>query len=674
MSFDVLTNDLVDTIGWTLFHSIWQIALAAAALFILLKSIPRAAAGVRYAVSVTALCISMTVPVITFVQVSSLTPSVNSPILGRHMAGDESGPIEPDLVIASISSRDPEPGVSDARGSRGVVDSIFAVTEFVREQLPFTFPFVIAVWVLGVALLSLILSGGLWKLSGYKRYGTAPANDGWQMRLADLCRSLKVSRPVTLMSSELLGTPIAVGIIKPMIIIPASVFLQMNPQQLETIIAHELIHIRRYDCLINVLQGVAEIVFFYHPALWWISKQVRLEREFSADAAVLKLASDGITYATALADLEELRLAANMTVPSNAMAANGGNLMQRITRILNEKTETSRASSAWSAGLAFAVISILLLTLFSFSPRSVVNGQKLGGGEKKIAIGFVGIPPIDRSENAPKDAFATAQLLMNVLKTHSVPATGFVIGSSVSDGDRIYPVRAEIVKMWRDQGFDVGVGGFRHLSFYDTPYDEYVANTEKDITAIKKVLGSETSPRFFSYPFLNTGKTTADRDRFESWLATQKLSSVKYTVDNQEWMYSFAYDMARNDNDINTMKEIKASFIDYMTRMFDHFETYSHEMFGRDIAQTMVLTPSRLVADTGNDLFGILEKRGYKFVAIGEAQSDPAYQAPESFMGKFGISWFERWQKTQGKPLLDEPDPDAYVVRTWDTKRPDSSK
>jgi hypothetical protein len=132
--------------------------------------------------------------------------------------------------------------------------------------------------------------------------------------------------------------------------------------------------------------------------------------------------------------------------------------------------------------------------------------------------------------------------------------------------------------------------------------------------------------------------------------------------------------MARNDNDINTMREIRASFISYMTKMFDHYEAYSQDMFGRDIAQTMVLTPSRLVADTGNDLFGMLEKRGYKFVSMSEAQGDPAYQTPEDFTGKAGISWFERWQMKQGKPLLDEPDPDANILKTWQAKKPGNAK
>ena len=173
--------------------------------------------------------------------------------------------------------------------------------------------------------------------------------------------------------------------------------------------------------------------------------------------------------------------------------------------------------------------------------------------------------------------------------------------------------------------------------------------------------------RYFSYPFLNTGKSVDDRTRFEKWLLDRGLTPVKYTIDNQEWMYSYAYDMARNDN-VSTMTEIRVAFVKYIDKMFDHYEAYSQEMFGRDIAQTMVLTPSRLVADSAHDLFGMIEKRGYRYVNMDEALSDPAFQTKEDWVGKSGISWFERWRMKQGKSLLAEPAVDQNVQAAWEAK------
>ena len=134
-------------------------------------------------------------------------------------------------------------------------------------------------------------------------------------------------------------------------------------------------------------------------------------------------------------------------------------------------------------------------------------------------------------------------------------------------------------------------------------------------------------------------------------------------------MYSYAYDMARNDNDLNTMKEIRGEYVEYMGKMFNHYEAYSSELFGRDIPQTLVLTPSRLITDTADDFFAMAVQRGYSFVTLEEAQNDPAYTTKENFMGKAGISWFERWSMAKGSPLKSEPEVDPAVKQVWDERQ-----
>ena len=126
--------------------------------------------------------------------------------------------------------------------------------------------------------------------------------------------------------------------------------------------------------------------------------------------------------------------------------------MQRITKILQKNTETSaKANSLWSAGLAFMLISAFLLAVFSFNQPAFVNAQTKTKN-RKLAVGFVSIPPVDRTANPPKDSDATARLLIEKLKSHKVPAIGFVQGGMISDGEKLYPVRANIVRLWRDAG------------------------------------------------------------------------------------------------------------------------------------------------------------------------------------------------------------------------------
>jgi beta-lactamase regulating signal transducer with metallopeptidase domain len=659
-----VTSKTVADLGWTLLHSLWQIALISGGLLLALQILRDRATNVRYAISVAALLISLILPVFTFIQIStgSTANSVkeNMNATARRQNSNR-GPFGEEQVYDAVTDASDDTGQSIA--------TFAGLRRYLDTQVPNALPFAVGLWLFGVAIFAMRLGGGIWQLRRYRTSDLEPVDAGWHRHFSMLCKQLGVTEKVRLLRSSLVETPIAIGIFKPLIIVPASLFLQIHPRELETIIAHELIHIRRHDPLVNALQSVIETVLFYHPGVWWISAQIRREREFAADAAVM-LAFEGshVAYARALANLEEIRNGANQQLPRLATAANGGNFMQRIERILKIKTEVSRANSAWTASLALLLTSAVLLAIFSFNSLPLVNGQSKGEG-RKLAIGFVSIPPVDRTANAPKDSEATARLLIDALKRHKVPATGFLQGGMISDGEKFFPVRREIARMWIDAGFEVGLGGFKHIWLYHTPVDEYIANIEKNETVAKKLLGDMgLPPRYFSYPYLNTGKSVEDKAKVEAWLASRGYTSVKYSFDNQEWVYSWAYDQARNDNDVNTMKDIRAAYIGYINKMFDHYETYSREMFGRDIAQTMVLTPSRLVTDTTDEFFAIAGKRGYSFITIDEAQKDPAYKTPENFTGDAGISWFERWSMAQGKKLLEEPRVHGMVWNAWEAK------
>ncbi|HEV8591820.1 MAG TPA: M56 family metallopeptidase [Pyrinomonadaceae bacterium] len=658
---NIAESKIVTDLGLTLFHSIWEIAIISLVLFIALALSRKSSSRFRYTVSLAALLFTFLFPVFTFVSISQ-TADISLDTLGFPDSNEV-------LLDGNYRSGDDLPRTMANSDHASAENRTASFSLSMQQAVPSIFPAAVGLWLLGVAFFSIRILGGFWQVRRYKTFGVSQPDDIWIDRFAELSSRLQIRNKVELLCSNIVATPIAVGLFKPLIIVPASVFLQIPPRELETIIAHELIHIRRYDPFVNLIQNAIETALFYHPGVWWISAKVRSEREFAADAAVLSIfENSSVTYANALASLEEIRHLAKHTTPSIVTAANGGNLMQRIKRILQKNTEKAGASSAWPAGLALVLISAVITASFSFSSSPLVNAQSKTS-DRKLAIGFVSIPPVDRSDNPPKDSFATAQILIDKLRSHKVPAIGFVQGSMISDGEKLFPVRAEIVKMWRDAGFEIGVGGYKHIRFFDTPFDEYTANVEKNLDAIKPVIAEKNiTPKYFSYPYLNTGRSDDNHIRFEKWLQDRGLTSVKYTVDNNEWMYSHAYDLARNDNDIDLMKEIRSAFLDYMGKMFDHYESYSKQMFGRDIAQTMVLTPSRLVADSADDLFGMIEKRGYAFVPMNVAQADEAYKTPESFADEAGISWFERWSISQGKPLLDEPEVDQSVQSAWKAK------
>ena len=179
----------------------------------------------------------------------------------------------------------------------------------------------------------------------------------WGRMAADLTRRMRVSRPVRLLESAAVRVPTLVGCLRPVILLPASVLTGLAPEQIEALLAHELAHVRRWDYLVNLLQIMAETLLFYHPAVWWISRRIRAEREQCCDDVVVATCGDRVVYARALAALEESR-----AIPAPALAARGGRLLARIRRILTMEPDT-RNERGWGAvavaGIALAAVAVL---------------------------------------------------------------------------------------------------------------------------------------------------------------------------------------------------------------------------------------------------------------------------------------------------------------------------
>jgi Zn-dependent protease with chaperone function len=206
-------------------------------------------------------------------------------------------------------------------------------------------PLLVLGWICGVLALSLRLMSGWVLVQRMKSHGTLPASESWQATALRLSRRLHIGRPVRLLQSSLVGVPTVIGWIKPVVLLPASALAGLSPEQLEAILAHELAHIRRHDYLVNLLQTLVETLLFYHPAVWWVSRRIRIERENCCDDLAVSLCGDPYAYARALADLEELRGSGGQLV----MAANGGSLVQRIRRLLGAPAHPGR-SPGWLAG------------------------------------------------------------------------------------------------------------------------------------------------------------------------------------------------------------------------------------------------------------------------------------------------------------------------------------
>jgi GWxTD domain-containing protein len=202
-------------------------------------------------------------------------------------------------------------------------------------------PYLAALWVAGVLLMHLRSLASWFAARRLRTRGVCYAPETWQQRLTQLQRRINLQAPVALLESCFTAIPAVSGYLRPVILVPVGMLVSMPAAQVEAILLHELAHVRRRDYLVNLLQIFVENLMFYHPAIWWISGVIRTERENCCDDLVVAINGDAREYASALTTLEDNRWAANEAV----LAANGGNLMNRIKRILYP-LETPRATVA----------------------------------------------------------------------------------------------------------------------------------------------------------------------------------------------------------------------------------------------------------------------------------------------------------------------------------------
>jgi beta-lactamase regulating signal transducer with metallopeptidase domain len=375
MNLELLTGPLAQAIGWALLHLLWQGTIVAGILAAALALLSKKSANLRYGISCAALASVLVLGVVTAYQ-------AYEPVVRVVPSSDG-------IVIPTTSSVAFVAAVAKATWS----DRLEALTRAADAALPN----VVTLWLLGVVFLSARLLASWIEAQRLTRRGTVAAGVQWQQTASRLSAALGLKRAVRILESAKIEVPSVVGFVRPVILIPASALSGLTPEQIEMVLAHELAHIRRHDFLVNLLQAVVETLMFYHPAVWWMSRRVRIERENCCDDLAVAVCGDPIRYARALTRLEELRA----DVLPIAVASNGGSLLDRIRRIAGGRAESTGTSPRWAAALA--VLTIVAIALAAPSLPAFAQREK----EVKAAPAPPA-PPAPELAPAPEAAPAAA--------------------------------------------------------------------------------------------------------------------------------------------------------------------------------------------------------------------------------------------------------------------------
>jgi beta-lactamase regulating signal transducer with metallopeptidase domain len=311
-----ISPEVLRTLGWTLLHFLWQGA-GLAAMFAVASAVCRKASA-RYALAVGALVLMLVSPVITFTRLRAQTnPTVR---IGGQGATTWAGTSTQNATALS--------------GSRAPLAES-------RSVQPIGMLWLVEAWFLGVLLLSLRTAGGLLLIERMRRKEIKAV--GAELYVIRYCECHRLDAPAVL------------GWFRPVVLLPVRALTGLTEAQIEAVIAHELAHIRRLDCFVNLFQIATETLLFYHPAVWWVSQRIRAEREHCCDDEAIGICGDAVNYARALTLMEEWR-----TAPALMMAANRSPLGERVVRLLGWNGAAGRIRVAGLTGSFVCLAGALL--------------------------------------------------------------------------------------------------------------------------------------------------------------------------------------------------------------------------------------------------------------------------------------------------------------------------
>jgi bla regulator protein BlaR1 len=299
------TDPFLRALGWVLAHSLWQGALAALILFMVLPGIK--SASNRFLAA--------------YLSLSGIFLAAVGTFFWKY---------EPENPVSQFTSPGTNTFLTNILPGTGALET--TPVEQLSQWIEANHFLIVALWIAGLVFFMFRLGSGLWGLHRLRTRGLQLPESLWTSKVQDLAGRMGIRRSVILLESALVRAPLTLGWLEPLILLPIGMVNRLSIAEVEAILAHELAHIARRDWFFHLLQAFVESLFYYHPAVWWISGIIHRERENACDDAALALTGNPVAFAKALVQVQEL------ATPALSMALGGKqhSLLHRVRRILNQ--------------------------------------------------------------------------------------------------------------------------------------------------------------------------------------------------------------------------------------------------------------------------------------------------------------------------------------------------
>lgn len=332
-------------LGWMIVHAIWQVAGVGLMLWFYLRVFDKKSAAFKYRLSLSALVLITTLAIGTFVYSFPTGQTSNGTVLANI-----------DLLQTQAIA---------------VADNYVPASDWwlLARRIENWIPTLVQVWFLGAMLFLIRFATSLADIRTLKIQRHQRVEARWADFLQGKMEMLGITKKIHLLQSQVIDMPMTFGHLKPIILLPAGLLFQLSPAQIEAIIAHELAHIHRKDYVINMLQSMLEVIFFFHPVFWWVNKQIREQRENAADDLAIKMGIAPRDLAEGLAAVVNL---AKKQVPEMALAAakKPTPTLDRIKRIMGAKTSQNQPTTLTTFTMMITLLLGVTLLVAASEPGS----------------------------------------------------------------------------------------------------------------------------------------------------------------------------------------------------------------------------------------------------------------------------------------------------------------
>lgn len=434
-----VSDELLNALGWTLVHSLWQLAAAAGMLWLVLMLLKNSSPALKYGLAVGTLVFSLLLTVGTF---------------SYHWFKSAS---KSDFSLAEVRFLMSQPHTLMQESNFEF--TINQVINWIESNLPVLVNF----WFFGAFLFLFRLLNSLSEIHRLRKSAQLATDLDLQKMTCRLLEKLGISREVELRISKLAHSPVTFGTVKPVIFLPLALIFHLSPAQLEAIIAHELAHVKRNDYLSNLLLSSLDILFFFHPCYWWMSQTINELRENAADDVALKVGIQPKVLAISLAEVLNF---VKQNPPELALTASKKRnpTLIRIKRMLGYPTENYPQTPIISIPMLFALfLSVGLMA----SAQQDVSQSEMTSLKKNLAS-----KPV--YESLPLDTLPLTQLQVSKTGTQRMTITTeegvsyYIMGDKMISGkDTI--VLSEKIKVAMDKLTRLDAGNMPELLIPDAP-------------------------------------------------------------------------------------------------------------------------------------------------------------------------------------------------------------